>query len=326
MTAPESSSIKVPYDLRPRKQVERRMMAHVFQLLAEAGFPISTYRYAGFGAFFFVDFILFRRILGINDMVSIEHDFEHENRVKFNRPYKDIDLKLQSSTDYISQITKDKKYILWLDYDDPIAMDDIVDLETAASNLSSGSVLIATFDVDFDKVNDNKIRDALPENKSQEWLNRFQKECGDFFKPTWAISDFRASIVYKRTLEIAESAILSGLSVRKGISFEPVFNFIYADGHEMLTVGGIISSDEEKRRLRMIDWQELPFVRRRLNIEPFQIEVPVLTRKERLYIDSHMPCEPGWVPNPNDFEIEPEAIEAYRQVYRYCPLYAELFL
>lgn len=326
MTAPESSSKKVPYDLRPRKQVERRMMAHVFQLLAEACFPISTYRYAGFGAFFFVDFILFRRILGITDMVSIEHDFDHENRVKFNRPFKDIDVKLQSSADYISQITKDKKYILWLDYDGPIAMDDIADIETAASNLSAGSVLIATFDVDFDKVNDNKIREALPKKRAQEWFNRFQEECGDFFEPTWAISDFRASMVYKRTLEIAESAILSGLSVRKGISFEPVFNFIYADGHEMLTVGGIISSDEEKRRLRMIDWGKLPFVRRRLDIEPFQIEVPVLTRKERLYIDSHMPCEPGWLPNPNDFEIEPKAIAAYRQVYRYCPLYAELLL
>ena len=70
MTSIESSSSKVPYDLRPRKQVERRMMAHVFQLLSEAGFPISTYCYAGFGAFFFVDFILFRRILGINDMLE----------------------------------------------------------------------------------------------------------------------------------------------------------------------------------------------------------------------------------------------------------------
>ena len=76
----------------------------------------------------------------------------------------------------------------------------------------------------------------------------------------------------------------------------------------------------------MIDWEELPFVRRQLYIEPFRIEVPVLTRKERLYIDSCMPCEPDWVPDPNDFEIEAEAIAAYRQVYRYCPLYAELLL
>jgi len=326
MSAPESSSSRVPYDLRPRKQVERRMMAHVFQFLAEAGFPISTYRYAGFGAFFFVDFILFRRILGISDMVSIEHDLRYMNRVIFNRPFKDIYVKFQTSSDYISQINKDKKYILWLDYDGPIAMDDIADIETAASNLSVGSVLIVTFDVDFDKVKDNKIREALPEKRSEEWFKRFQKECGDFFDPTWDISNFRASRVSKRTLEIAENAILSGLTMRKGISFEPVFNFIYADGHEMLTVGGIISSKEERRKLRSVGWEELPFVRRKLDVEPFRIEVPILTRKERLYIDSCMPCEPDWVPDPNDFEIEAEAIAAYRQVYRYCPLYAELLL
>ena len=59
-------------------------------------------------------------------------------------------------------------------------------------------------------------------------------------------------------------------------------------------------------------------------MNPFRIKVPVLTRKERLYIDSHMPSEPDWV--PNDFEIEPEAILDYREVYRYCPLYAELLL
>jgi hypothetical protein len=78
MTESETSSTRVPYDLRPRKQVERRMMVHAFQVLAEAGFPISNYRYAGLGAFFFVDFIIFRRILGINDMISIEHDRKYE--------------------------------------------------------------------------------------------------------------------------------------------------------------------------------------------------------------------------------------------------------
>ena len=80
---PESSSHRVQYDLRPRKQIERRMMIHAFQRLSEARFTISSYRYAGFGAFFFVDFILFHRLLGIDDMVSIEHDDEHERRVQF---------------------------------------------------------------------------------------------------------------------------------------------------------------------------------------------------------------------------------------------------
>ena len=323
MTIPESSSRKVPYDLRPRKQVERRMIAHVFQLLSEVGFPISTYRYAGFGAFFFVDFILFRSLLGITEMVSIEHDRNYEKRVLFNRPFKDIKVKFQPSSDYITDINRDRTQILWLDYDETVNRNQIIDLYNAASILCAGSIIIVTVDVDFDKA-DDAIREVEPSKRSQAWFNRFQEECGDYFQPTWNSQDFSASEIHIRAIQVLKDAILSGLNMREGITFAPLFNFIYADGHEMLTLGGIICSKKEKKQLRMVEWEELPFVRRDFSLEPFRIEVPILTRKERLHIDSHMPCKSGWV--PRDFEIKPEEIESYRKVYRYCPLYAELLL
>jgi hypothetical protein len=324
MTTPESSSTRVPYDLRPRKQVERRMMVHVFQLLAEAGFSISTYRYAGFGAFFFVDFVLFRRLLAITDMVSIEHDISYKRRVLFNRPFKDIEVKFESSSDYISKMNRDKPHILWLDYDGPIAREQLADLETAASVLSPGSALLATFDVDFDRANDVRIKESFPNQRAGFWFERFQEECGDFFDPIWNTSDFNAADIPKRVMQVVKGALFSGLNMRNGINFEPLFGFIYADGHQMLTVGGVICSKHERRKLRSIDWEELPFVRRKLPSDPFRIEVPVFTRRERLYVDSHMPCEADWA--PAEFEIEQEAIQNYREVYRYCPLYAELLL
>lgn len=153
---------------------------------------------------------------------------------------------------------------------------------------------------------------------------RFKEECCELFDPTWNNSNFNASVIAKRTTEVVKNAIFSGLNMRTGITFEPLFNFLYADGHEMLTIGGVIRSRQDKRKLCMIDWEELPFVRRKLCINPFRIKVPVLTKKERLHIDSCMPSEPDWI--PDEFEIEPEAIKDYREVYRYCPLYAELLL
>ena len=324
MTTRDSSSMKVPYDLRPRKQVERRMIAHAFQLLAEAGFPISTYRYAGFGAFFFIDFILFQRLLGITDMVSIEHDIIHEKRVLFNRPFKDIIVKFQTSSDYIYAMNRDKPHILWLDYDGPIEGDQLVDLEISASLLTPGSALIATFDVDFDKADDIEIRESVPGNRAQSWFRRFKQECRDLFDPTWNSCDFSASSISARVIQVVRSAILSGINMREGITFEPLFNFLYADGHEMLTIGGILSTRQEIRKLRSVEWENLPFIRRKWSDDPFRIDVPILTRKERLYIDSHMPCESGWV--PIDFEVEAKAIETYRKIYKYCPLYAELLL
>ncbi len=201
----------------------------------------------------------------------------------------------------------------------------MLDLEMATSALSVGSVLIVTFDVDYDKAN-HVIKETAPHERTGAWLNRFKEESGNHFNPIWKRCDFNASRIHKRTMDVAESAILSGLNMRHEISFEPLFNFLYADGHEMLTIGGVISSKYERRKLRTIEWEkELPFVRRKMSEEPFRIEVPILTRKERLHLDSHMPCDSTW--NSSEFfELSPESIEAYNKIHRYCPLYAELLL
>jgi hypothetical protein len=308
-----SSSGKVSYDLRPRKQVERRMMLHTFQRLSEIGFKISAYRYAGFGAFFFVDFILFHRLLGISDMVSIEYDTSQMDRVLFNRPFKEIDVRFEPSWDYISTMDTSKPHILWLDYDGPIANEYLLDFYSAVSQMAPGSVLVGTFDVDFDKANDLSIRDCLPAARPAAWYHRFSEQCGDYFSPDWQIVDFGASDIRNRTIEMVRAAISSGLNMRPGFEFVPLFLFAYADGHEMLTIGGMVASKQDKKKLKAISQAD----------KPFRIEVPVLTRKERLHIDSHMPCDDGWTP---EFGIDCEAIKSYRDIYRYCPLYAELML
>ena len=46
---------KVPYDLRPAKQAERRMLVDAFMILSQAGFPIRDYQYTGMGSVYFVD-------------------------------------------------------------------------------------------------------------------------------------------------------------------------------------------------------------------------------------------------------------------------------
>jgi hypothetical protein len=222
-------------------------------------------------------------------------------------------------------MSRDKPHILWLDYDGPIAQDQLVDIETAASKLCAGSILIATIDADFNKADDINIKESPPSKRAGEWHKRFRDECGEFFNPTWNSDDFTAGQIPKRVMNVVKGAVISGIGMREGISFEPLFNFLYADGHEMLTIGGIICSNQEKKKLRQIDWEkDLFFVRRDFSLPPFRIEVPVLTRKERLLIDSQMPCEPEWI--PSEFEIEIEDIKKYSRVYRYCPLYAELLL
>ena len=72
--AVQSTAKFVSYDLRPSKQIERKMMLDSFGAAMEAGFSISEYRYVGMGGNRFYDFMLIHKFLGIEKMISLEHD------------------------------------------------------------------------------------------------------------------------------------------------------------------------------------------------------------------------------------------------------------
>src|SRR5713226_5987155 len=75
---------RLNYSLRPNKNVERKLMAGVLRALMPE-IPIGESRYIGMGSLWFVDFVLFHRVLGITDMVSVERDLV--DRARFNQPY-----------------------------------------------------------------------------------------------------------------------------------------------------------------------------------------------------------------------------------------------
>jgi hypothetical protein len=103
-----------------------------------------------------------------------------------------------------------------------------------------------------------------------------------------------------------------------------LFCFEYADGHRMLTVGGMVAGAAEERRVRKSGLARAPDVRRDLRRGPYPIRVPCITRKEKSYLDSHMPCADGW--KPAACGLSTEDAQAYREVYRFYPSYAELLL
>ena len=130
-----SSSKKVLYDIRLRKQIERRMILDTLGDLASLGFNVKNYTYLGFGSPFYVDFILVHKYLGIQNMICVEHDKSIEQRMKFNLPFRYVKLTMGEIVPEISRLSIDKKYIVWLDYDDVINDDHISDVTVASSNL-----------------------------------------------------------------------------------------------------------------------------------------------------------------------------------------------
>ena len=141
MNRPTESYLKVPYDLRIAKQIERRMIIDGLQILSCAGFPIADYQYTGLGSIFFVDFIMFQKFLGIHRMLSIEFSKKIRKRVKFNRPLGSIRTEHGRIGDFIPHLNKDLKHFVWLDYDYPIDENVITDVILATSELPCASIL-----------------------------------------------------------------------------------------------------------------------------------------------------------------------------------------
>src|SRR5438552_12781248 len=102
---PTESYSKVFYDVRPAKQVERRMLVESFQVLSHLGYRIHDYQYTGLGSIYFVDFIMFHKFLGIQRMLSVEHDEQIRKRVTFNQPFRCVRVKLADIADEIPSLS-----------------------------------------------------------------------------------------------------------------------------------------------------------------------------------------------------------------------------
>jgi hypothetical protein len=277
------------------------------------GFNIAEYQYTGFGSIYFVDFILFHKLLGINKLTSVEYDNAIHRRVMFNKPFREVEVVMAPVSDVIPTLKRDYRHILWLDYDDVIRRTHLDDVLQAASQLSVGSILLVTVDVE-----------PPAGDGPSEWRQHYEAQAADYLGAFQGNEDFEFSNLPLVNAILIDRAIKRGLAGRE-VEFLPLFSFLYKDGHRMLTVGGMLATATEKRWLRGSSISEAPYYRDNLSKKaPYKITVPRLTRKERLYLDASMPCGETW--SPDAFELPQEDILAYREIYRFFPAYAELLL
>lgn len=332
MTAELSESyLGVNYALRPAKQVERRMLIDAFQILGFAGFPIREYQYTGFGSLWFVDFILLHKILGIQRMVSVEGSERIAQRVVYNQPFRCVDTLVEMSYNVIPQLSRDRKHILWLDYDRILEYSHLSDARMAASQLSPGSILLITVDTEpppkppeEEAPGDEPAEKKAPEEGPAVTYNYFLEVAAEYWDRTFTVEQFGDGGIPSVATRLLNRAITSGLSATPEVEFLPLFKFLYADGHRMLTIGGMIGGRKERRRLNTSGLGDCVYIRRSLADAPFEITVPPLTRRERLLLDQNMPCPEDWV--PEEFKLEKKFLEKYRDIYRFFPGYEELLV
>ena len=311
---------KFNYSLRPAKNIERKMLCETLSRLSRIS-PLPLYQYIGFGSIGFVDFSLFHQRLGVKEMMSIEANERAKPRVKFNRPYSCIQMKWGYSHKVLPTLKWTKRSIIWLDYDMPMNANVLTDIATIASGVKSGSVLMITLDADPREVDTNK-------NTAVERLKELKLTVGkDLVPATIRGSDLGGWGTARVNREIIDSYIRKVLSDRNAplnvesrIAYEQLFNFHYADGAKMMTVGGIFLNESDHWKMSADNFADLDFIK--TAEEPYLIEAPILTLREIRYLDERLPRTAPEVPHPSWL---PEAErKKYGKVYRYFPAFSEV--
>lgn len=316
---PVGSYQKINYSLRPSKSIERKMLAEAMQRLAHFE-RLNRYRYIGFGSTYFSDFKLFHKLLGIRQMVSIEEDLGGQERFKFNRPFSCVRMEFGKSTSVLPRLGWREKNIVWLDYDGIISSDMLNDVSICCSNLLPGSMLIVSINANQDKLGDIFPASLRPDKR----LELLKKRVGDEKVPIDVtgseLSDWGVAKVYRRIIlnEIQETLLQRNGPRRIRINFEQLFNFHYADGAKMLTVGGIFYRDDQKETLEECSFSQLDFVR--AGEDAYLIDPPNLTFREIHHIDRYLPNRIGML---NLEGLPQEDIKKYSEIYRYFPTFSE---
>lgn len=305
---------QVNYGSRAAKSIERKLIAQTLMRL-ERFRPLDDYCYIGLGSIFYADFLLFHRVLGIRSMVSIEEDVAAAERFEFNLPLKCIDLRMDHSASVLPTLDWSVPCIVWLDYDGELDSGVLADIETVCGRAASGSVLLVT-------VNAQPV--VLTEPGSR--VARLHDLIGKELAPLDVVADadlagWRLARVSRR---IIDAAIQRALADRNGaladgkLSYQQLFNFEYADGPKMLTVGGILLTDDESVAAEACRFGDLEQVATAES--GVQIQVPVLTTREVLHLDSQLPSASP----PTSPGLPPREASHYARIHRHYPLFVDV--
>lgn len=314
----DKSFEKFNYLLRPSKQVERKLLIETMHHLATIGYPIYKYTYVGLGSIYYADFLLFHKYLYINKMTCVESS-DIPNRMKFNKPFRFIKLRMKPVSEVISQLGPKTRYLVWLDYDTPLSLAKLADLDGLSQILAPRSILLITVDAETRHL--IEAEDG-PEDKTELGLLRFLNENFGHL----LIEDIKESDLSKHDFphllsKIVRAQLDKSFLSRPSLKFHQLLNFVYADGAQMITVAGVIDRVDAAREIEKSGiFKTLEYTSQ--SDELVRISVPPLTIREKQWIDSKL--NKGL--SAERLDIDDTLLANYMKYYRDYPTYYETLL
>ncbi|MEW5924980.1 MAG: O-methyltransferase, partial [Candidatus Zixiibacteriota bacterium] len=223
--------------------------------------------------------------------------------------------------------------LIWFDYDtklydflnNRIEKYILDDLELVTAKAKSSNIFILTIDIKcpFELESQDKFHESFEDYLSY----KFKKQGG-----TSSNEEFDDR--YKYMIQDILANFIEEKQKFSDIKFHKICSFCYRDKAEMYTLAGIYDT-EEHYKIISNELRASPFYNESLD-HIYDIDVPILTYKEKTYLDSNIKMLSDLFSNGKgeevlrkelrklEFEIDsPEMLKKYVEYYRYYPQYYE---
>ena len=325
------SAVKIDYEVRPCKFVERRMLIASISRILGAIRKGRNYQYVGFGGCAFTDFKLFHRELQIDDMISIENGSYSDEKLELNKPFQRIKIFRGDSTTVLPTIDLSVPSVIWLDYDNVLQKYMFEDLEVILHTIPPGSVLIVSCNRELKKGNYQELeinKDDRNIPMSPEDMRIVFGDLLPFDIGADACAPANTNDTIKSMLDKKIHTIVSDRNLSKGenIKFHLLYNIMYNEIRvaKMYTYGGIVC--DENLSLEHICLDNFDFIYNPDDPSVYKIDVPVLTHRETLMLNQILFDEIKEKEIIDKGIIKEIDLREYKKIYKYCPFFHDVRL
>ncbi len=307
----------VNYSLRPSKSIQRQLVFDGVRML-QSRLDLERLVYVGFGSIWFTDFIMAHKLLGVDNMVSIEGNEVGYRRALFNSPYATVCVRHGLSSEVLPSLFDDdliarRPWLVWLDYDYEFSESVKEDTESIIEKAPTNSICLTTF-------NGHERRYGTPPGDRPA---RLRELFGDVVPDELSKADCKEQRMQETLADFALDFMKStAVNLARPGGFVPAFRLIYKDSAPMVTVGGVLPAKGAARAaMEVVDADEWPCR------PPKPIIAPHLTIREAVVLQSQLPRKDAITRKmirDLGFDLEDDQIEAFQKYYRQYPAFAQI--
>jgi len=277
-----------PYQLRPNKAIDRLLLVEILSIVREKD---RSYRYYGLGGPFLEEFRLLSQHFADFPMTSLEANLQTFRRQKFHRCTKNLKLLNQTLSSFLETYTGDERAVFWLDYPD-LHPERIQEFQTVLRLVGDDSIVKITLKACHDDLPDELLSrvPAFEWNVGEvcaRYLAEFKAKYDAILPPTVTYDQLRRGQFPELLQNILQIAAQRTLPIGCGRAFQPLHSCFYSDHTQMYSLTGVVCRDAAAKEYqrRFANWP----VRNLRWANPKRIDVPVLSVKERIFLERHLP-------------------------------------